>query len=225
MKKKEKVQELIKFADELLDEQGNAVLDVNLSGFDELYNPLSIGKNRDLNDAIYEFIDAQANIIPATVPLRIRFHGNFSEQEQDDIRKMMHRHYTMRSYDNVWDEAANSRKVAVLSIVGLAFLAAYFYFAFTSKEFFAEILSIIGSFSVWEVANSMLLETPRLKRERKNIEQNITQKIEFVSDDELSAVEEAPEFAYVAVENESASEAENDSEALLDALLPPSEGK
>ena len=97
MKSKERREELKKFIESISDGEGTAVIDVNLAGGVELYNPLSSRGKRDLSSEIYDYIDAQTNVIPAEVPLRIRFHGNFSEKEQQEIKQMMHRHYVMRS--------------------------------------------------------------------------------------------------------------------------------
>lgn len=183
MNKKEQAKKLLEYFETIKDEQGRAVVDVNAKNKEELFNPLSLGGSRDLADEVYDYIDAQANVIPAEVPLVVRFHGSFDEKEQKDIKTLMQRHYTLKSFDIMWDKAANLKKMAGLIIFGVLVLAAYFYISFATKNvMFAEILSIIGSFSLWEAADAFLLERPRLKRERKNIEQNLKQTIEFVND-------------------------------------------
>lgn len=183
MNKKEQAKKLLEYFETIKDEKGRAVIDVNASDKEGLYNPLSLGGSRDLADEVYGYIDAQANVIPADVPLAVRFHGSFSESEQKEIKAMMRRHYTMKSFDITWDAAANFKKMTGLIIFGVLVLAAYFYITFaTNNIMFAEILSIIGSFSLWEAADAFLLERTRLKRERKNLEQNLNQEIEFVED-------------------------------------------
>lgn len=183
MNKKEQAKKLLEYFETIKDEQGRAVIDVNASDKEELYNPLSLGGSRDLSDEVYGYIDAQANVIPAEVPLVVRFHGSFDENERRDVKNLMHRHYTLKSFDIMWDAAANLKKMTGLIIFGVLVLAAYFYISFaTDNIMFAEILSIIGSFSLWEAADAFLLERPRLKRERRNIEQNLKQTIEFVEE-------------------------------------------
>ncbi len=180
MTKKQRAQELLEYVENIRDEEGYAVVDVNI-GEDTLYDPLSLKGNKDLNGEIYSYIDAQTNVIPSNIPLRIRFHGDVDEAEQDEIRKIMHRHYTMQSYDNSWDLAANFRKMILLAVFGAIVLAVYLFLAITEKHvFMAEILSIVGSFSLWEAADAFLLERPHLRREHHNIEQSLNQKIEFV---------------------------------------------
>ena len=180
-KNKERMKELVKYAEEIIDESGYAVIDVKLPSEEELYDPLSTGNNLDLNPAIYDFIDQQANIIPSKVPLKIRMHGDVAEDRQEEIKRLMHRHYMMRSYDVTWDFAANFRKALFLIIFGIAVLSVYFLVTvLLNNPLFAEILSIVGSFSLWEAANAILLDRPSLKRSRDAIEQNIGQVIEFV---------------------------------------------
>lgn len=172
----------MEYIESVMDDEGFAVVDVNL-GEEDRYDPLSLKGNKDLSGEIYDYIDAQTNVIPSEVPLRIRFHGNVEKEEQEEIKKMMHRHYTMRSYDNSWDLAANFRKMLLLTLFGAAVLAVYLYLAITEAHvFMAEILSIVGSFSLWEAADAFLLERPHLRREHRNNEQNLNQTIEFAEE-------------------------------------------
>ncbi len=183
MTRKQSKQELKEYIEHIRDSEGNAVVDVALGENTELYDPLSLKGQKDLSGDIYDYIEAQTNVIPAIVPLRIRFHGNIAEEEQEEIKKMMHRHYVMRSFDVSWDLVANFRKMLVLCIFGVIMISVYLYFAITgSHVFVTELLSIVGSFSLWEAADALLLERPRLRQEHRNIEQSLNEHIEFVCD-------------------------------------------
>ena len=185
MNRKQRKQEILKYIESILDDEGYAVVDVCLDE-ENLYDPLSLKGQKDLNGAIYDYIEAQTNVIPAHVPLRIRFHGNLPETEQEEVRQMMRRHYTMRSLDISWDLFANFRKMLLLALFGAAVLAVYLYLALTSENaLMTEILSIVGSFSLWEAADAFLLERPHLRRENKNNEQSFAQRIEFICDETM----------------------------------------
>ncbi len=178
--RKQRKEEIRAYIESVMDEEGFAVVDVNLDR-ETMYDPLSLKGNKDLSGEIYDYIDAQTNIIPASIPLRIRFHGEVGEEEQEELRGVMHRHYMMRSYDNTWDLAVNLRKMLLLALFGAAVLAVYLYLAITEQHvFMAEIISIVGSFALWEAADALLLERPHLRREHRNIEQSLRQRIEFV---------------------------------------------
>lgn len=185
MNRKQRKEELLKYIEHIRDDEGYAVVDVSLGEEVTLYDPLSLKGQRDLNSEIYDYIEAQTNVIPATVPLRIRFHGDFSAEEQEEIKQMMHRHYVMRSFDISWDLIANFRKMLLLALFGAAVLALYLYLAFTSENALTtEILSVIGSFSLWEAVDAFLLERPHLRRENHNNEQSLNQRIEFIPNTE-----------------------------------------
>ncbi len=186
MKNKQREAELLRYIENIRDEEGYAVVDVCLDG-ETLYDPLSLKGQKDLNGEIYDYIEAQTNLIPANIPLRIRFHGDFPEEEQNEIKQMMHRHYTMKSFDISWDLMANFRKMLLLALFGAAVLAVYLYLALTSQNaLMTEILSIVGSFSLWEAANALLLERPGLRRDHRNNQQSLNQRIEFISGETAS---------------------------------------
>lgn len=181
MNGKQEKEELIRYIEHIRDEEGNAVVDVDLGEEVQRYDPLSGKGEKDLSGEIYDYIEAQTNIIPASIPLRIRFHGNFAEGEEEEIRQMMHRHYVMRTFDISWDLMANFRKALLLSLFGAILLAVYLYLSLTANHaFMSELLSIVGSFSLWEAADAFLLERPHLRRECKNNDQCLNERIEFI---------------------------------------------
>ena len=201
--RKQVKEELLQYIDRIRDENGNAVVEVALEGV-TLYDPLSVKGEKDLSGEIYDYIEAQTNVIPAEVPLRVRLHGDFSEEEQAEIKASMHRHYTMKAYDISWDLVANFRKMLLLALFGAAVLAVYLFLAITGRNaFFTEILSIVGSFSLWEAADAFLLERPHLRREFRNNRQNLTQTVEFVRDDAEAAPAPSAEPTDPAAETES----------------------
>lgn len=194
MNKRKEKDELLKYVEKIRDDDGNAVVDVCLSDEVAIYDPLSLKGAKDLNGDIYDYIEKQTNVIPANVPLRIRMHGDFSEKEQGEIKQIMHQHYVMKTFDISWDLVANFKKMALMAIFGVIVLAIYLYLAITAKHVFVtEILSIIGSFSLWEAADAFLVERPRLRRESRNNEQNLNAKIEFIgSQQEVPAPDPIP---------------------------------
>lgn len=197
MKARKRAEEILAYLESMKDDEGHIAIDVNISNT-PLYDELSVGSNLDLNGAIYDFIDREANLIPAKIPLKIRFVGrDVSPEEQAEIRRIMHKHYTLKSLDITWDKAANFKKMVGLSLFGVAVLAAYFLLSvFDGNPMITEILSIIGSFSLWEATGSYLLDRPQLRREHANVMQNINQKIEFIGTSQTPAQEQ--KVAYIA---------------------------
>lgn len=168
---------------EFMDGDGYAVIDVRLDQELELYDPLSMGKQQDLNPEIYDFIERKADIIPAQIPLKIRFHGReIGAPEQEKIRRLLAEHYTVMMHDKMWDSRSCARKLVGLSVVGVAFLSLYFFFALSREDgLFLEILSVIGSFALWEAADCFILERREIHTQMLNTAQYLTQDVEFVA--------------------------------------------
>lgn len=169
--------------EEYMNDEGVGVIDVCLSEGLELYDPLSWGRQRELNPEIYDFIGQKANLLPAQVPLRICFHGHVPPEDQEQIRRLMAEHYSLELQDRMWDLRSNRHKLIGMVAVGVVFLSLYFFFALREDDgLFLELLSVIGSFALWEAADCFLLERRAITRDMMNIAQHMTQEVVFLDD-------------------------------------------
>ena len=169
--------------EEYMNDEGVGVIDVCLHEGLELYDPLSFGRQRELNPEIYAFIGQKANLLPALMPLRICFHGHVSPEDQEQIRRLMAEHYSIELQDRMWDLRSNRRKLIGMVAVGVVFLSLYFFFALREDDgLFLELLSVIGSFALWEAADCFLLERRAITRDMMNIAQHMTQEVVFQDD-------------------------------------------
>ena len=170
-------------AEEYIDAEGFGVIDVCLYEGLELYEPLSWGRQRELNPEIYNFIEQKSNLLPAQVPLRICFHGHIALEDQEQIRRLMAEHYSIDLQDRMWDLRSNLRKLTGMMAVGVVFLSLYFFFALRKDDgLFLELLSVIGSFALWEAADCFLLERRAINREMMDVAQHMTQEVVFLDD-------------------------------------------
>lgn len=169
-------------------QDGYACIDLRLYPGLEIYDPMSMGKQRDLNPEIYEHIDRHANLIPSAMPLKIRFWGRaITEDEQQTIREMMKKHYTHSLLDKVWDRRSNNIHMWTMLILGAALLSLYVFLTVREQDTVAlEILGTIGSFSIWEAADCFLVERLSIRKQMRYISQNLVQEIEFHSETDLS---------------------------------------
>ena len=169
--------------EEYMNDEGVGVIDVCLYEGLELYDPLSCGRQRELNPEIYDFIGQKANLLPALVPLRICFHGRVPPEDQEQIRRLMTEHYSIELQDRMWDLRSNRHKLTGMVAVGVVFLSLYFFFALREDDgLFLELLSVIGSFALWEAADCFLLERRAITRDMMNIAQHMTQEVVFPDD-------------------------------------------
>lgn len=157
-------------------EDGKAVIHVNVQ---ELYNPLSMGNMRQLNGDIFDYIEQSANLLPSMVPIRAVLHG-VAEEDRKQVPDLFRLHYRLVAQDRLWDQRMNRWKMFYMTGVGLIFILAYLFFAFRQEDdLFLEILSVIGSFSLWEAANCFLIERREINKALNETAQFLTMEIAF----------------------------------------------
>lgn len=185
----QKLDEIIPIADEraideFLCEDGKAQIDLNLNDGIELFNPLSFGKQRDLNSAVHELIDAKLHMIPLIYPIRICFHGKLPDShEQQEIREVIRRHYSDILCDKKEDLRINLLKTVIMTIFGVALLTIYFALELTlSNPVFMEFLSIAGWVAAWEAVDSWFLQRKAIRMEYLSAGQAVLSEVRFSED-------------------------------------------
>lgn len=163
-------------------EYGDVVcVDINLYPDFNLFEGLSMGRQQELNRDLYDFIDAKLYPIPLRYPVTLRFHGSLTDEEQASVRSALREHYALILLDKGLDLKVNLAKLLSLSLLGLFLLGAWFAAQLESVQpLFTEILSIAGTFSLWEAVDLWLLERSSLKREQKNAGQAVNSRVVFV---------------------------------------------
>ncbi|MGN0599788.1 MAG: hypothetical protein ACI4JK_07810 [Oscillospiraceae bacterium] len=175
-----------KTASEYLCADGMAQIDVHLYKDVDLFNPLSFGKQRDLNSDIYELIDTKLYTIPLKYPIRICFHGCIPDsQSQNEIRQTIQEHYMFLFRDKKEDLRLNLLKTIIMAIFGVILLAIYFTLELiSSNPVFMEFLSIAGWVAAWEAVDSWLLQRKALRIEYLNIGQAALSEVSFSNENQ-----------------------------------------
>ncbi len=149
----------------------------------EVLDPLTMDQQKELNQEIFDCIDRKSDLIPSAVKLRIEFHGRaFSEEEQDEIRNLVREHYQVEQFERQWDLDANLVQFWKMILIGTLFLSLYFVLEVSEYEFFTEIISVIGSFSLWTAAELRLIDRRALKKQMIWIEQVKSAELIFKGD-------------------------------------------
>ena len=157
---------------------GDGKVDIHVN-VETLYNPLSLPGQRQLDSALYEFIEEATNLLAYLVPIRLVLHG-VPREAQADVPKIVRQHYEARLQDHLWDKRTNTLKTIVFSIFGVVVLALYLALAITREDTVTlEILSVVGSFSLWEAADCYLLERRDIHQDMLNTAQLMTMEIAF----------------------------------------------
>lgn len=172
-----------RFVQHRLQADGTVLIDVVLPSETELFDPMAPAEYGKLNPEIYNYIDEQAYFVPSEYNITVRFSGRkLSAQQQKQVDAAIHEHYNLQVYDKVDDIRRNRRLGIFLLVFGAIALAAYFFLTlYYNQDVFLEIVSIVGTFSVWEAVDCWLIQGHERKVELNNALQMATLKTEFVS--------------------------------------------
>lgn len=163
---------------EYLDEDGNAVININLSGM-EIYNPLTVGHQRELIPEIYSTIDSKVYPIPAEIPIILNFYG-VQREDRSQVEALVKEHYGLVFKDKKIDLHINRVKYISMFVIGGLLLALYFMLSNSPiNELWYEFLSIIATFIVWEGADFAILERRSLKIAYYDAAQTVLAKFRF----------------------------------------------
>jgi len=155
---------------------GKANIHVNVVA---LYNPLSMGNLRQLNSAIFDYIEESSNLLPPKVPLRVILHG-VPKQERRAIPALFTMHYHFVAQDKLWDQRSNMNKMLFMTVIGLLFISAYLFLgSHQGDNLLLEILNIIGWVCLWEAVECFLLEQLALVKALMETAQFLTMEIAF----------------------------------------------
>ena len=123
----------------------------------ELYNPHSIYGAKKLDEGIFDYAESCTDNLPRNAQLRIILH-NVPEEDQEAVPDLYREHYKAALRNKMKEKRRNRNKMISMIVIGLAFLSLYLYLAVSMENaVFLEVLSVIGSFALWEATNSFLI--------------------------------------------------------------------
>ena len=157
----------------------DAVIHVDLGG-SGFIDPLSRCSQPRMNGGIFEFIEEAAGAFPPLVPLTAVMHGAPPE-DHEPIRDMVRRHYEAVLRDQLSEKRANKNKMIILLVIGIVLIGLCLLLApGWEGSVFLQIISIAGSFSLWEATNCLLIIRSRINRAMRETAQYLTMDIRFV---------------------------------------------
>ena len=99
--------------------------------------------------------------------------------DEDRVWKNIHA-YTKHEEEIIGREQQNSTAKQIrLFIIGIAFIAFWMFAASRTENIGVEVLSIIGSFAVWEAANIWIVERPTMRMNRRRLKKLMETEIKF----------------------------------------------
>lgn len=147
-----------------------------LSDFIEPYSKLEPVLKKEIG----EYIERISYDFKTYIPVTIEIKDYFTVEEKEQIKKLIRDYFGLKAGDIVYRMNTNMLKSISLLLVGILFLILYTIFSYQAIDFILkEILSITGSFAIWEFVNSLLMERSSMHLEKLNLGQLLTAEIIF----------------------------------------------
>ena len=176
IRERRSIVKLAEYIDEEFVEDGKVTVHVNV---DELYRPMSMGNLRQLNPDIFEYVEHCVSLVPSLIPLRVVFHG-VDKEDREKVPELFRLHYDAQLQEHLWDLRMNRLRMMCMGVLGVAFIVAYLYFALAREgTLFLELLSVVGSFALWDAVNCFVVERRTIHKILDETAQFLTAEIDF----------------------------------------------
>ena len=138
---------------------------IRISSEDDLYNPLD-PYGEKLSDDVVSYIENELAIKGIERRCRLTIICG-SKVNEDKVRASI----VKAVDDNITvinnEKHENTLNQFRLILIGIAVISIWLAISAMIKDVWVEILSIIGSFAVWEASNIWIVENPKLKAKRR----------------------------------------------------------
>ena len=166
---------------------GKAVIPIQINKLEDLYMKHDY-LNLDLSDAICDYIEEVAYLIPRKIDVILEIHhsGEISGNQQQRIKKVFKANYGSDIDDIDYDLRMHVYKAIILFLFGAFFIFMSFIFnnlSFALAEFIAEFFMISGWVFVWDMVETVSIKRSELISKRINKLQLYDAEITFNFDD------------------------------------------
>ena len=143
----------IRYEDSLVEDDGKAYINVDLTKVETPFSVYSYDKRVD--SEIYAYIDSAAFFLRASVPVVINFDdgGRYSDELKEKIKKAVIRHYALEFEDRMMEHRRRIVFGLFAFLIGLLFLATSIVLNFFLEDkirIFLEIVTILSWVFVWQ---------------------------------------------------------------------------
>jgi hypothetical protein len=140
-----------------------ATIELYIPDGQQVFNPLTEGRQKSLDALIYDTIVHKASFIPSFIPVAIRLRGNCNlDQIQDCLQEECYLELKKRKIAML----SNTWRSICLFVFGAVVLCIWILLQkYNLLEIYSQIISIVGTFALWEAADSFILIRKDLRRE------------------------------------------------------------
>lgn len=161
--------------------EDKAIIPIHINSIDEIYS--NYNKNKiELNSELVEYIKNITYYIPYQYSIVFEIDGvNFTDEEKVQIASSLKDYFGMAVYDKRVELKFNNKKAKFLLITGIIILCISFLISGNDVFLFIkEILSIIGTFAIWEFVDTVWFDRTVKKTDVLNAAQVATATIDFI---------------------------------------------
>ena len=147
---------------------------INVESENDIYS--TFGGPGELNGEFVDYVVGKLKDTELLEPVQLVFQSREPMDEQR-VRDSISMWIKNENHDLQREERANKLRQLWLLIIGVAFVAVSIAVELLVSEFSFTVLSTIGAFALWEVANGWILENPQLRIRRllvKHMNNNYT---------------------------------------------------
>ena len=147
---------------------------INVDSESDIYS--TFGGPGELNGEFVDYVIGKLKDTELLEPVQLVFQSREPMDEQR-VRDSISMWIKNEKHDLQREERANKIRQLWLLIIGVAFVAVSIAVELLVSEFSFTVLSTIGAFALWEVANGWILDNPQLRLRRllvKHMNNNYT---------------------------------------------------
>ena len=147
---------------------------INVDSESDIYS--TFGDPEELNGEYVDYVIGKLKDSELLEPVQLIFQSREAMDEQR-VRDSISMWIKNEKHELQREEHANKLRQFWLLIIGVAFVAGSIAVELLVSEFSVTVLSTIGAFALWEVANGWILENPQLRLRRllvKHMNENYT---------------------------------------------------
>lgn len=166
-----------------INEEGKAVIIIKIENVEDIYSVYSVKDKEILSKYVSSYIEDCAYNIPVIVPIKLVFDlkDKSKLEEAEKIKRVCRENFGMINSDKEMDIKLNYYKMIRLATVGiLTLLASYIFSKFLENSIIYELISVAGTFAIWEAVNCFVIEKRALNVEKINAGQLAIAEIEVI---------------------------------------------
>ena len=157
-----------------------AIIPINISSKDEMFLLYDL-ENKIINPDIISYIESIVYYIPYEYSITLNITGvTFTDSEKAEIVKSLTNQFGLVVHDKKAELYFNDKKGVLLFIFGFVVLYFSFFLQKTiDSRFTSEIISIVGTFSIWEFVDTIWFDRNHYKVDVLNAGQVASANITF----------------------------------------------